>query len=349
MESERRTLEDALRQEENGEVGQSVRSRRPDDILLPPWAGVSTGVLSGGKDFAPRTSDQQRLDELLGDIQAALTRSWEETVGLRDEIAGGAEVGDAWTRLREGFGIMIRDWDRGREVVTRLASGGVGQLTHADHMEGGDRPARSPTSPEVALPDFLRAWDDDIASTRSTSIETTGATDAGAAWDEQGPLREVEALPLPGADEVFEATLSGIPPRNPVLAGMTREERIRLTKEARSKGVTLSELLEGERGISGQDLQDRDMRAAGGMVVDELKGMIGIIRQRKGQMSPEKKRDLEQTQRVTDGEKGAEAADQGRRTRCAGSNEGDVAGLDRSLLGEELKRSFTFPRSQPDA
>jgi hypothetical protein len=151
-----------------------------------------------------------------------------------------------------------------------------------------------------AIPPFARSWDDpDEGEGRSgsTSFESDRAPDS---LDEQlDPPRDLssemaESLPLPGKDEVFEADTAEIPTLR-AKSALSREERIKLTKEAREKGLSPSDILAGR--IDGAVDVGKEAGKTHGLVVQEMKTMIGMIRARKG---------------VTDGADGSETGEESR-------------------------------------
>jgi hypothetical protein len=158
------------------------------------------------------------------------------------------------------------------------------------------------------VPDFLRAWEEDGAdgeTAGSTSLDTANTSGFSEPAELDPDERENRALleqmsdgrtdflPPPGIDEVYEADSTfGQEGYRVVLKGLSRDERIRLTKEARAKGMSVERLLEeegrgeGGAGVGGrvgnEQEREREVRMRGGEVVHELKGMIGLIRRRKG-------------------------------------------------------------------
>lgn len=343
LDEEREILAEALTEAERSERaremllgGQSTRIGAISGAVMgdskPVWvnmmgSGKQGYVGADGLDFAPRTTDEQRLLELLGNMQSALAGAWSDTEAVMQSLTerhqgngGDIKIVDAplqWAKLRERLGEMIREWDRGREVVSRLSADSADASTSASDVthERGDQSETAAAEAEAGaavrdegVPDFLRAWEEDGAdgeTAGSTSLDTanTSGFSEPAELDpdereNRGLLEQMsdgrtDYLPPPGIDEVYEADSTfGQEGYRVVLKGLSRDERIRLTKEARAKGMSVDRLLEeegrgeGGAGVGGrvgnEQEREREVRMRGGEVVHELKGMIGLIRRRKG-------------------------------------------------------------------
>lgn len=211
-------------------------------------------------DFAPTTSTTERMADSVYAIRKAMEGAWERS----DAVLAGRDTTAAWTAIRDDLGEMIRAWERGREALPDMA-----------------RKERAPLAPSVGtviqppitesedLPAFMKAWDE--GSPPPTPPELEHGSDTTA----------VETLPAPGVDAVYEADVAAQTRANP-LEGLSRDERIRLNREARAKGMTLKEYIQGDQ--TQDERQDKAHAAAESMVVDELKGMIDVIRQKKTRM-----------------------------------------------------------------
>jgi hypothetical protein len=147
-------------------------------------------------------------------------------------------------------------------------------------------------------------------------------------------------------DEVYEADSTvGQEGYRVVLKGLSRDERIRLTKEARAKGVSVERLLgEEDRGEGGggakgrvgnEQEREREVRMRGGEVVHELKGMIGMIRRRKGHGMDVDARDAETT---ADG-----------REEAVSENEAKRAEISQRSRGVEMARAAEAGREVVDS
>jgi hypothetical protein len=249
----------------------------PSTVAQPPWQMTNNRSLASYPDFAPRTSDHALLRQQIEIMQASLHRTWTELEVMRSKLGGSERHGlnSSWSAVRGEFGELIRQWERGKDPVSRLEALGhpsdeIDETTKGN-ADGGDE--------AQPLPAFLKAWDDDVEpssiatdSVRSTSDDThdtfsSHAHDQGHQHDTQPVNRLMaEVLPPPGQDVVFEST--------PLPAGierskLTREERIKAMKEARENASAAQESSRGAMDL-------------GGDVVGELKSMIGLIRKRKG-------------------------------------------------------------------
>ncbi|KAL7418587.1 hypothetical protein Q5752_007045 [Cryptotrichosporon argae] len=226
---------------------------------------ASAAIIPGGVDFAPRDSDDAKLLAHISGIQAGLARIWAVTEAAKEAAVGGGDIVPRWSDMKQELSLIVREVERGREIAGRLGAAQETQATGtADEAVADILPAPTPSRD---LPDFVKAWDAPRTVIGFDSVETTI----------EQPLAEAEALPPPGRDEVYEATISALDRRS-ALAGLPRDERIRLAKEARAEGVTVAELVERDAARPRRD----DMRRQEGQVVSELKGMMDMIRQRKG-------------------------------------------------------------------
>jgi len=227
---------------------------------VPPWMAINQ-LSTTRLDYAPRTSDHALLLQQIESMEATLHRTWSNLQAMRPAIDSSEDLVPSWATVRSDLGELIRDWERGKDFVSRLDA-----TTHPTDMssetgEDGD--------PEP-MPAFLKAWEEegDPSSTATDSVRSSVDTHDTffsnphdvAHFDPHA----AEILPPPGQDMVFESIPMPIVPR--AKAKMSREERIRAMKEARENPP------EQVRGVS----------EMGGDVVGELKSMIGIIRRRKG-------------------------------------------------------------------
>jgi len=238
---------------------------KPAYTSLPPW--VSGNLASTSRaDFAPRTSDHALLLQQIESMEATLTKTWANLQAMRPAIDSSATLNSQWVGVRGDLGELIRDWERGKDVVSRLDAS---TLPDGGSSEAGEEGELEP------MPTFLRAWEEDLEpssiateSVRSTSDDTHGTFSSDHHdLQQQFDPHAAEVLPPPGEDMIFESIPMPVVPRGKTK--LSREERIRLMKEARDKPVDISE-------------QGRGVAEMGGDVVGELKSMIGIIRRRKG-------------------------------------------------------------------
>ncbi|OCF32216.1 hypothetical protein I316_06130 [Kwoniella heveanensis BCC8398] len=273
----------------------------PADSVFPS----NINGLGGRKDFAPRTSDEALLLEHIDTMGSALVKSWMELSSFRQALrAGDAQVsmlgenGGGWSEVRSKLGDALREWERGREVLSRIRD------EPRDHR--ADIAAMDVHHDGEQFPAFMKAWDGadgDEEGDGDTSQSTSLQTDAGPEKREHDdPYREPavinaesEYLPPVGKDTIFEGT--SLPPlstEKEVLSQMSREARIKLMKEARDLGLSVTDLMKRQNGAQsheelGESMETRrEMRMKGGLVVDELRGVIGVIRRMKeGDMASE--------------------------------------------------------------
>lgn len=304
----------------SAKVIQSSARGRLDTALPPPWIRKESKA-GEIQDFAPRTSDQVTLGQHIESMQAHLHHAWNHLQKVQAGFQGATDLCERWTDVRGDLGHLIREWERGREVVSRLDP-----PQHREREKSGSDVDDTPP-----LPPFMQAWTghDDPSQPSHAAIETL---EAGAAGIDLGTMDNVtvtlldgETLPPPGQDTIFESL--------PVPGGgsierskLSRAERIQLMKEARDKGMTLSEMLGHREQV--EDPGTRKAIAMSGEVVGELKGMIGMIRRRKG---------LE--------EDGGEAGSkQGQPQSLSGTDSSPSRRIAPPAgLAEELKRAFVFP------
>lgn len=234
----------------------------------PPWSTT----LSGRADFAPRTGDQEIVLRLVEALQSTVTKACADLAAVRSSlIIGEEDMRGPWAVIREDLGIMVREWERGKDVVARLAvTTDPKPLAVEDGVEQED-----------GIPEFLKAWDDEEESANETLLDIKPLPMESEMDDSDIYDQYPEVLPPPGVDEVFEASSLPLRSERSALSALSRDERIRLTKEARAKGMTLGDMMDKENGTGGVDVE-KQLKVNGGEVVSELQGMIGMIRRMKG-------------------------------------------------------------------
>ncbi|KAK8853101.1 hypothetical protein IAR55_003802 [Kwoniella newhampshirensis] len=299
MVKERTVLERVLREAER----EALLAQELNTIVSPGFqrgservGGQSTfslpDILNGTKDFAPRTSDEAIVVEQVDRIAATLVKAWSDLRSVSEGLQKKDEHSDggfeAWGNIRERLGEMVRDWDRGREAIARIQAGNP---THEAeiHVETGRQRVGED------LPEFLKAWEE---SSRDTSLDTSRTVfdndlAESALVDDAEVYEKTEKLPPAGKDTVFES-VSLIPIQSEhkaLLSKLSREERIVLMREARDRGLSVEILHRGRNGgeVNMAEEVDKEMRKKGGEVVDELRGVIGVIRRMKGEGEGEEK------------------------------------------------------------
>lgn len=269
-----------------GQADPGLEAEERYQRLTPPWSGglpFAPSVQKQNGDFAPTTSDKEKMEGHVVIIQKALERAWEEAAMLRRQLAGdqsgSAEELDLgpsarnWAGLREELGIMVREVERGRETLASLSEGARQPLQES--AETVDTSGNAPT--------FLRTWDDtDALPPRSVSVGTTANTDLASPERQHDGDDAPEVLAPAGLDEIYEADLS-IPerPDDLGLGKMGRAERVGMMKLARAEGLTLGEYMRRNMG-RGEDVVVKKREEGGQKVVDELKGVLGLVRMKKG-------------------------------------------------------------------
>jgi hypothetical protein len=247
--------------EQEAKVSDSTLRPVQQQTTVPPWL---TGVHSTADrpDYAPRTSDHALLNQQIENLEATLHQTWTDLQAMRSGIDSTDHLGHSWTGIRSDLGELICHWERGKDIVSRLDASNRSDLAGNEGEEGDLEP----------LPTFLRAWDEDLEpssnatdSVRSTSVDTHDTFSSHAHDMSLLDTLATEILPPPGQDTVFESVPM---PVNIQRSRLTREERIKLMKEARESAP--------------QPVEARGVAEMGGDVVGELKSMIGIIRKRKG-------------------------------------------------------------------
>jgi hypothetical protein len=276
---------------------------------VPPW--MNGGLSSASQlDYAPRTSDHALLVQQIESMEATLHRTWVSLQAMRPAIDRTEDLAPPWAGIRGDLGELIRDWERGKDIVSRLDNSRPADMASSEEGEEGDL---------EPMPTFLRAWEEEgpssIAtdSVRSTSVDTHDTFSSNPHAEMHFDPHAAEILPPPGQDMVFESVPMPVVPRTK--AKLSREERIRLMKEAR------------ENPAEQTSEQGKGMAEMGGDVVGELKSMIGIIRRRKG--IPE-----------AEPEMAAPLAVEGIRDERSKLPMG---------FADDLKRAFVFPPPQVDS
>lgn len=252
-------------------------------IPLPqPWADENP--TTGLPDFAPRTSDQATLTQRIGSMEKSLAAAWAELQAVKQAASRNHGLTEEWTKVRGSLGQLVREWERGKEVVSRIEPVRPNPSDEGDSEVNDEGP--------TPLPPFMKAWNDDEKATPETSFTSADDTDVSSDYpnnqdDDLDNLSRGELLPPPGQDLVFESLPVLITDHAIERSKLSREDRIKLMKEAREKGRTLGAMLDQrENGISAGD-SARQMMQMGGEVVGELKGMIGLIRRKKGLDDPD--------------------------------------------------------------
>ncbi|KAI9634577.1 uncharacterized protein MKK02DRAFT_7814, partial [Dioszegia hungarica] len=268
-----------------GQADPGLEAEERYQRLTPPWSGglpFAPSVQKPNGDFAPTTSDKEKMEGHVVIIQKALERAWEETAMLRRHLAGDQSISAEeldlgpsarnWAGLREELGIMVREVERGRETLASLSGGARQPLQES--AEDVDTSGDAPT--------FLRTWDDtDALPPRSVSVGTTANTDLASPERQHDGDDTPEVLAPAGLDEIYEADL-GVPerPDDLGLGKMGRAERVGMMKLARAEGLTLGEYMRRNMG-SGEDVVVQKRGEGGQKVVDELKGVLGLVRMKK--------------------------------------------------------------------
>jgi hypothetical protein len=286
-----------------------VSNVKPAYTTLPPWM-TGSSFPSTRSDFAPRTSDHALLLQQIESMETTLQRAWTNLQAIRPSIDSSENLTSPWVGVRGDLGELIRDWERGKDIVSRLDAN---TLPNTGSSEEGEEADLEP------MPTFLRAWEEDLEpssiatdSVRSTSDDTHGTFSSDHHDIQQLDPHAAEVLPPPGQDMVFESIPMPVVPRGK--AKLSREERIRLMKEARDRPLEIS-------------AQDKGVAEMGGDVVGELKSMIGIIRRRKGIPEAEPSVNRPPLQEVTTRDE--------RRLLPIG-------------LADDLKKAFVFPPPHVD-
>ncbi|WVO21081.1 uncharacterized protein IAS62_002385 [Cryptococcus decagattii] len=270
------TIKETLDDLAGGHSGLPDMGISPAEITFP----FPTTPTDQQLDFAPKASDERLLVEHIDKMSSSIVQAWGELACLRSILGkdGEGETSQKWAKVRESLGEVIREWERGREVSNRMDVRDQGNRRENDETE------ESEEMQEPKMPDFLRAWED-TSTSESTSLETDRqsfinkvhlAEHPLSSFNHDDPPLPLDQLPRPGKDTVFESVSAPLPRTNAVLTGMTREERIKLMKEAREKGVNVENLLGADEMRKGEDA-----RKKGGELVSELEGVIDVIRKMK--------------------------------------------------------------------
>ncbi|WRT70360.1 uncharacterized protein IL334_007358 [Kwoniella shivajii] len=240
-------------------------------------------------DFAPRTSSEANLMDHIDRLGLALTETWKELSSTRANLTNGEMVSMLeWTKIRGKLGDIFREWERGKDVLNDIYS----QLQPQSQDEADDtfnqanskkeQQGDSESREDSPIPDFIKSWNalkeenNSVQNDHDTSLDQRN----GDASHQQGEITEL--LPPVGRDMIFEATSLPLSEEKTLLSTLSREERIKLSKEARGKGISLKDLLGSQSGQDGDKMVQEEMRKKGGLVVDELRNVIGSIRKLKG-------------------------------------------------------------------
>lgn len=239
----------------------------------PPWMAHPAGH---DYDFAPRTSDATLLNDRIEEIQNTLNRAWAGLVNAKRALGDGDQnaLDKAWKDVRTNLGEMVRDWEKGKEVIKRMSTP---EPPTSDSISETHEVDDSPDD----VPSFAKTWSE-ITEPPAASLESD-ATSLNIQPGDYHPEEYDNPLAPVGKEEVFEVEIPDAPARP--RSDMSREERIRMTKEARGQGLSLRDYLERERDKDGFEKrrEEMEMLKQGGMVVDELRGMMNLIRAKKDQ------------------------------------------------------------------
>jgi len=216
-------------------------------------------------DFAPRDTTEQALLANVDELQRTLARVWARCDEMRTRVASGDgdTLDDSWSEVRTEIGGLLRHVERGRELARRDERDSA--------IDEEDETETSTSTPPLPIPDFIRAW----ADPGPEELERPVLDDIA---DE-----DVDALPPPGIDEVYEAEIPAAATVRPKSA-LSREERIALQREARAKGMTLAQLMAGPEEQEKERLRElqRQRMLQESAMISELESMFGAIRRRKG-------------------------------------------------------------------
>ncbi|ODO05405.1 hypothetical protein L198_02098 [Cryptococcus wingfieldii CBS 7118] len=270
----RETLDDLVLGQAQGaaQMGQS-----PVGSSFP----IASTFLDSQRDFAPRTSNEQKLGESVEKMMESMVRAWGELASIKKDISeqdGEGQKMERWLKVRERLGDAVREWERGKEVISDMSQ--KSKDGEEDDLREADHPAD--------LPEFTRSWDTSQTS-RSVSLETDRQSFNDkvrlAEYPSNSPSPDgleplLEDLPPAGIDTVFEdISAPALSKSKALLNTMSREERIALVKQARERGVKVEDLLGVGHG-QGEKVGE-DVRMRGGEIVNELEGVIDAIRRMK--------------------------------------------------------------------
>ena len=280
---------------------------------LPPWREHAAATPASCPQWAPKTTDEEHLSDRVLSIQRLLEGAWTATSsaqthlsqhGLQDEAALG-QVERVWVELQKALGEMSREVGLGKAILRDRERALAAMAVGVENQSAEASSSSDDQGYADDLPDFVQSWDSDGHTARSTSIGTVISEQHDPSAPSLEPLIQAntEDLPAVGKDEVFEALIAPEAPKRGVdLSGLSRGERIALTKKAREMGLTLKELLaagSANAQAAGGDDQgtrvgmDLDMAAVQRKqadkvaqlarlgLVDELRGMMGEIQRRK--------------------------------------------------------------------
>ncbi|WVQ73025.1 hypothetical protein IAR50_002588 [Cryptococcus sp. DSM 104548] len=262
-------------------MGQAKTSSQSTSPVGPSFPFTSS--LDPHRDFAPRTSNEQRLCDSVEKMMESMVRAWGELAAVKKAM--GEQEADKggkmarWMKVRERLTEAVKDWERGKDVI----------LDMVKKSDDGDGDNLQEVDHTADLPEFTRSWDTSQTS-RSASLETDRQSFNDkvrlAEYPSQdspsldGPDPLLEDLPPAGMDVVFEdISAPALSKSKALLNAMSREERIALVKQAREEGVKVEDLLGVGRGEG--ERRAEDMRMKGGEVVNELEGVIDVIRRMK--------------------------------------------------------------------
>ncbi|WWC71872.1 uncharacterized protein I206_105831 [Kwoniella pini CBS 10737] len=242
------------------------------------WTSSSSTFAISKQDFAPRTSDEALLSEHIDKLSNTLAGAWKELTLIKGNMIQSNSVDlVGWHEIRGQLGQGLREWERGKEIIHRMNSNPVSELP-------GEEDAIS--HQKEVVPDFMKAWNDEEQEQEQeqTSPETSLESHVENLQLEEEDLRilnqtQYEILPPVGKDDIFETTSMPLSDEKILLSKLTREERIKLTKISREKGLSLKQLLKVNDDLEVASKTDSiKMRERGGLVLDELKCVIGSIR-----------------------------------------------------------------------
>ncbi|EIN06228.1 hypothetical protein PUNSTDRAFT_137013 [Punctularia strigosozonata HHB-11173 SS5] len=194
----------------------------------------------------------------------------------------------AYDRLRRELGFALRECERGRE---RLLDALAAQNAAARDDEGGAGPDEDADDVPLLAPDTGSGSDDSDRHLSGEYQNSVGSLlgavleNVAVVEDAAPPEEEAEEGVLGGAEQVFEAEAVSVGAFNRERSKLSREERIKLAKAQREKGLSglgiamvEEEAEAGEKGI-------REKWGPGGDVVQELKDVIWQVGERRRKLA----------------------------------------------------------------
>lgn len=253
----------------------ALRTARRNPLLHTPDVAIS---------FAPKRSDAQQLQMELETLESILDLAKQRLLDVKHLAVSGSEDGpllaSQWDLLRADLGMMIRDWERGRNIIGRIAGEAEPPVAATPYHNSLSQPQPANPEPDDEDLSLLKVEGPDLPLPESPPLTVDDAS--SHLLDSTSP----SLLPPPGIEAVFEDFISRLPARSATIGRdgqkLTREQRIAAVKEAREKISQAAPVpVYHSSGTGGLTTVDRSTIVRSGEMVDELRDVMIKLRERR--------------------------------------------------------------------